>query len=431
MLYNESMNFINDSAKYGSKLGLENMQNLLESIGNPHKDLKIVHVAGTNGKGSTCAMLNSILTEAGYIVGLYNSPALVYFNEGIKLNSKAVTNEELAEVASTIKLGIDTMLGKGLDHPTQFEIVTAIAFEFYKLKKTDIVILEVGMGGRLDATNVIDTPLISVITPIALDHLNFLGDTIAKVAREKAGILKANCDVVVGKQEDEAMEVIKECAKQQNSRLTVVDYATLNIKSITKLGSIFDIKVDGNLYRDTKVRLIGEHQIDNGIVALNVIANLQRKGYKISEDSIRNGLAKVIWAGRLELLSDRPTILIDGAHNLHGAKALAKTIKAAFKYKRLIGVIGILEDKDIGGVFNEILPLCDEVIFTKPDNPRAKYPSELISYAKQYGVEYNVEEHIIKAYKLGKSMLAQDDLLLCCGSLYMIGKIRGQVSAIY
>lgn len=427
MTHEEAMKFIEDSSRFGSKLGLESIRTLLEYLENPQDALKYIHVAGTNGKGSTSSFLNSVLVRSGFNVGLYTSPHLITFNEGIKINSVNIKDEEIAKSANIVKNAVDKMLADGHQHPTQYEIVTAISFEYFKAMKVDIVILEVGMGGRLDATNVIGCPLVSIITPIAMDHVGFLGDTIEKVAAEKAGIIKPNCDVVVARQDKDALKVIEDVSKELNSNLYNVEYESIKVTDMSELGSTFNVQVREKEYEDLHVGLIGQHQIENALVALTAIEVLKKHGFEIHDLSIKLGLKETKWAGRLELIQEKPRILIDGAHNLHGAKALSRTIDNVFNYNKLVAVIGILSDKDIDGVFAQLLPLCDEIIFTKPANPRACDPRELIKYGEQYGIPCIVEEDIIRAYEIGKSKITDKDMLLCCGSLYMIGSIRDHV----
>lgn len=427
MTHEEAMKFIEDSSRFGSKLGLESIRTLLEYLENPQDALKYIHVAGTNGKGSTSSFLNSVLVRSGFNVGLYTSPHLITFNEGIKINSVNIKDEEIAKSANIVKNAVDKMLADGHQHPTQYEIVTAISFEYFKAMKVDIVILEVGMGGRLDATNVIECPLVSIITPIAMDHVGFLGDTIEKVAAEKAGIIKPNCDVVVARQDKDALKVIEDVSKELNSNIYNVEYESIKVTDMSESGSTFNVQVREKEYEDLHVGLIGQHQIENALVALTAIEVLKKHGFEIHDLSIKLGLKETKWAGRLELIQEKPRILIDGAHNLHGAKALSRTIDNVFNYNKLVAVIGILSDKDIDGVFAQLLPLCDEIIFTKPANPRACDPRELIKYGEQYGIPCIVEEDIIRAYEIGKSKITDEDMLLCCGSLYMIGSIRDHV----
>lgn len=424
MNYEKALEYIHGTYKFGSKLGLDNINYLLDLMDNPHKHLKVIHVAGTNGKGSTSSYINSILIEEGYKTGLFTSPYLEVFTERIKINNMNIPEEDLARVTKYVKDKVEIMLSHGKNHPTEFEIVTAIAFKYFYEMKVDFVVLEVGMGGRLDSTNVIN-PLISVITPIAMDHTDYLGDTIEKIAYEKAGIIKENSFVVSHPQEREAMEVIKRVCNEKKSRLFLVSTETSIIKEYNEFGIVFDIKVFDEIYKDIKIKLLGEHQINNVAVALTTIAVLKKEYYiDIKRSSIYNGLIKCKWPGRMEILKRNPTILIDGAHNTHGAQALRKTIDKIFPCRRIIGVIGILGDKDYKGILSEIIPLCTMVIGTKPNNPRALSLEKLKHEVDNFSVEFLGYDLIRDALGKAIQVAGDDDIILCCGSLYMIGEIR-------
>ncbi|WP_432408597.1 bifunctional folylpolyglutamate synthase/dihydrofolate synthase [Wukongibacter sp. M2B1] len=425
MNYNEALDYIHSTYKFGSKLGLENIRDLLELMGNPQESLKFIHVAGTNGKGSTSTFISEILIEEGYSVGLFTSPYLEEFTERIRINGDNIPKDDLAEATKIVKENVDTMLANGKQHPTEFEIVTAIALLHYKLKKVDYVVLEVGLGGRLDSTNVIENTLVSVITPIALDHTQYLGETLDKIAYEKAGIIKNESLVVVHPQDDKAMNMIEKVSADKKSKLFIAPTKTIEIKRYDEYGIIFDVEVIGKKYCDLEIGLLGKHQVNNATVALMAIKILSEcHGINISETSIRNGFKKAKWPGRLEVLRRKPTLLIDGAHNIHGAKALKRAIEETFKYDKLIAVIGVLGDKDVDGILKEIIPLCNEVIITKPNNPRA-ISLDLLK-EKIEALDKNVEmfEEIGKAVDRSLEISGENDLVLYCGSLYMIGDIR-------
>lgn len=427
MNYNEALDYIHGTYKFGSKLGLENINYLLELMGNPHKDLKVIHVAGTNGKGSTSSYINSILVEEGYKVGLFTSPYLEEFTERIQVNNKNMHKEDLGRITEFTKSKIDLMLSKGKNHPTEFEIVTAIAFQYFKEKGVDYVVLEVGMGGRLDSTNVIENPLVSVITPISLDHTDYLGDTIDKIAFEKAGIIKKNGYVVSHPQEEQAMDVVKKQCKEKNSRLFVPSIGTINIKKYDDNGIRFDIDILDNFYDDLEIGLLGEHQVNNVAVALTTVRILlDYHNITISNKAIKNGLKNAKWPGRMEIIQKNPIILIDGAHNLQGAVALRKTIERIFTGKNIIGVLGILGDKDYEGIINEIIPLCSRVIVTRPNNPRALSVDKMIKAIEPFSVVTEGHESIVEAVNRAVEVATAEDIILCCGSLYMIGGIRSK-----
>lgn len=429
MNYSEALSYIHNTYKFGSKLGLENIKDLLELMGNPHKDLRFIHVAGTNGKGSTSSFINSILIEEGYNVGLFTSPYIEEFTERIRINGNNIPKEDLAEVTEIVKSKVEVMLSHGKQHPTEFEIVTAIALLYYKIKEVDYVVLEVGLGGRLDSTNVIENTLVSVITPIALDHTEYLGDSLDKIAYEKAGIIKRNSCVVAHPQDKEAMKVIETIVCERESILTIAPIDTITVKKYDEFGINFDVKLEGEECSDYSIGLLGKHQANNATVALTAIVAL-KKYHKInvSDSSIRNGLKRAKWPGRLEVLKRNPTLLIDGAHNSHGARALKRSIKEIFNYDRLIAVIGVLGDKDVDGILSEVIPLCDKVIITRPNNPRAIPLDKLKEKIEALGREVLSYQDISEAIDKSLEISDKGDLVLYCGSLYMIGDVRSKLT---
>jgi dihydrofolate synthase/folylpolyglutamate synthase len=420
MNYQEALDFIHGTHKFSIKLGLDNVGHLLKLMGNPQDSLRYIHVAGTNGKGSTSSYMNQMLMAAGYKVGLYTSPFLEAFNERMQVNSENISNESLAEITTDVKGFIDLMLADGLNHPTEFEIVTAIAFEYFKREAVDLVVLEVGMGGRLDSTNVIKTPLISVITPVDLDHVEYLGDTIEKVAAEKAGIIKPNGITVIHPQAAGAMTVIETVCQQMQNKLIVAPTAHISVQSVTDAGTSFS--VDGEAYQ---IRMLGEHQTRNATVAITAIQTLN--GYAdfiVSQEAILKGLSEAIWHGRMEIMKRDPIVLIDGAHNLHGTKGLSKAVKTLFKGKHIVAVVGILGDKDVSGMLSEMVPLCHTVICTEPDNPRKMTADQLEIQVKAFGVETYTEPDIAMAYDKALALATKDSVVILFGSLYMIGAAR-------
>lgn len=424
MNYKEALNYINDKDKFGSRLGLDIMGKLLELLGNPHLDINYIHVAGTNGKGSTSAYLATILKETGYRVGLFISPYLERFNERISVNGKDISDNRLGEITSIIKDKIEIMLDEGYEHPTTFEIVTAIAFIYFKEKELDYVILEVGLGGREDSTNIIEDSIVSVITTIDYDHIDILGDTLAKIAYEKAGIIKENGLVISYPQQEEANQVIKKVCLEKSAELVEYSMENIQIKDVGEFGGIFDFQYKNSIYENLKITLIGKHQIYNASLALMTILILKDRGLiDIEEKHIRNGLQKTEWKGRLEILKRNPTFLIDGAHNLQGAQTLVDSLKK-FKYDRLILGIGILKDKDVEHIAETIIPLVDDIVITEVDIPRKMEAESLKKIFKKYNkniyIKKNISEAIDKTYQLAK----KDDLIVFGGSLYLIGDVR-------
>lgn len=425
MNYNEALQFIHESHKFGMRLGLDNIKKLLELLGDPQNNLKIIHVAGTNGKGSTCSFISSILKESGYKVGLYTSPFLETFTERIRVNGENIREEEVGKIVSLIKEKIEIMVSEGYSYPTEFEIVTAMAFYYYNQEKVDFVALEVGLGGRYDATNVIDKPVVSAITSISLDHTGILGDTLAKIAFEKGGIIKENCPTIVYPQQEEASEVIKNICAEKKSKYIECDFKNIEIKSSNINSQIYNCNINGKELRDLEIKLIGDHQIKNSIVALNVIEYLNDiKITNISEENIRKGLLETKWPGRIEKISENPMFIIDGAHNEEGAKSLANSIDKYFENKNKILVIGMLEDKDIESVLDLLIPKFNKVITTTPDNPRAIDANKLKEKIERYNIEVTCEPNIKEAVDYALKISNKDDVIISAGSLYMIGNVR-------
>lgn len=425
MNYQEALNYINESHKFGIRLGLDNMRNLLELLGNPQDKLNVIHVAGTNGKGSTCSFMTSILKESGYKVGLYTSPFLETFTERIKINGENIPEEDVARIVTLIKEKIE----QGDIYPTEFEIVTAMAFYYYCEQGVDFVALEVGLGGRYDATNIIKTSDVSVITSISLDHVGILGDTVAKIAYEKGGIIKENGTVMVYDQSDEAKDVIKDICKEKNAKYIEVKFDDINIKQSDIYSQVYDCSIMGKKYKDLEIKLIGDHQVNNSILALSAIDFLKEtKGLKITEEDIRKGLINTKWPGRIEKIMEKPIFIIDGAHNEDGARSLAKAIDKNFNGKKATLLIGMLEDKDIDGVLEILMPYFNKVITTTPDNPRAidseKLKDKISKYVDNIVSKPSIEEAV--EYTLKNS--SEDDIVISAGSLYMIGTVRTLVN---
>ncbi len=405
MSYSETVNYLYNLQKYGIKFGLDNISRLMSALDNPHRSFLSVHVAGTNGKGSTSAIIASILKTAGFKVGLFTSPHIISFTERVRVNGEEITENEVIELAEEIK---DIVVHLGDFSPTFFEVITAMALLYFKRKKVDIAVIEVGMGGRLDATNII-TPEISVITNISYDHKEFLGDTLKEIAHEKAGIIKKGVPVVASYQESEAMKVIEQKAIEKNSELYIYgrDFSSV-LKRNDSSGICFDYSSgDSFTINDLVLPLAGEHQMQNASVAIKaatiVLNNIpylpphppltkggQEGGYDsspVTHHFIRKGLEDVRWPGRLEIIKEDPPMLIDGAHNPAAAMALSEALKKNFpgKNKRIILVLGIMGDKDARGIMEPLLPLASEIIFTSPAYSRSASPEKLAGIAASLG----------------------------------------------
>lgn len=425
MNYREALDYIHGTKKFGSKLGLDNIRALLGLLENPQQDLKFIHVAGTNGKGSTSSFIANTLIEAGYKVGLFTSPYLEVFNERMRINNTDISDDSLAQITLNVKEKVEVMLSRGMNHPTEFEIVTAIAMEYFKKENVDFVVLEVGLGGRYDSTNVIEDSLASVITTISMDHTDILGDTIGKIAYEKAGIIKDNGLVISYPQDKEAQEVIIDVAQKKNSELIIVPIEKIEVIETTAFGSRFNFEYKDIKMLDLEIGLIGVHQIYNASTALTTILSLKERGcISISDEAIRKGLSNTKWSGRLEVLKRNPTFLIDGAHNIQGIHALKKTLKDVFKYNKLILGVAILADKDVDHMIEELVPIADKIIVTEANIFRAMKAEELAEKIKKYNNNVIIESNIEKAVEESFQIATENDLIVFSGSLYLIGDVR-------
>ena len=425
--YSEALDYIYDLTKYGIKLGLKNINYLLYLLGEPHKKLKIIHVAGTNGKGSTCSSISSILQSDGYKVGLYTSPHLVDFTERIKINHKSIDRKKVSELLERIKPYIEKVANTpSYGHPTFFEVITAMAFLYFFEEQVDFLVLEVGLGGRLDATNVCE-PLISVITHIDYDHMDKLGNSLEEIAREKGGIIKPEGIVISSNQYEEAYNEIKKIADEKNSHIYSVGREIIYkiVKSDIK-GVIFDLKGIYNEYKNLHTPLLGRHQADNSAAAITAIEALKIRGVNITEKAIRVGLEKVKWTGRLEIIQTNPTLVLDGAHNPSGIKVVRDALKEIFSYHRLILVLAIFADKDYKKMIQIIVPNADLIIATKTKNPRATPPQVIAKEAAQY-IDQNkiiITENIPQAINCAISNSKEDDLICITGSLCTVGEAK-------
>ncbi|WP_026477081.1 bifunctional folylpolyglutamate synthase/dihydrofolate synthase [Alkaliphilus transvaalensis] len=428
MNYQEALDFIHGTYKFGAKLGLENIKYLLKLLGNPHENINIIHIAGTNGKGSTSSMTHSILKAAGYKVGLYTSPYLETFTERIQINGENIPEERLAEITSLVKEKIQQMVEEGRNHPTEFEVVTAIGFYYFAQEEVDFLVLEVGLGGRLDATNVVENPLVSVITPVGYDHMQFLGDTLEKIAAEKGGIIKENSHVIVYPQADEATQVLKDICHEKNSEMLMVDFNKLEIHSSTIEEQTYTVDIFGKTYNHLEIHMAGIHQIYNSTSALAVVETLKHEyNVEISDEAVFKGLKEARWPGRLEIIKRDPLTIIDGAHNIHGAEALKKSIQSLLQDYSITLVIGMLADKDVEGYLDLIIPHVHRVVITEPDNPRAMEAEVLAEKLKKYNKALYIGKTIPEATKIALEITDQQEAILCAGSLYMIGEARKYV----
>ena len=430
MKYQEAMKYITEVGNFGSNYGLERTYKLLELLDNPQDKLKIIHVAGTNGKGSTTAMITSMLKGCGYKVGMYTSPFLEEFEERIQINGENIPKEKLAQLMTKIKYAVDKVIEEGYNHPTEFEIITALMFLYFATEEVDFAVVEVGLGGRLDSTNVI-TPILSVITSISFDHTNLLGNTLEEIAAEKAGIIKSCIPTVIYPQEEMAERVISSKCQELDSKLYKINKEDAKLINIIKEDKIYQqVKVKLDDEYDVKLPLLGEHQILNLAVALKALEVIKDKAPKLNMESIVKSIATVRWNGRLEIMSNSPYVVIDGAHNIQGITQLNKNINKYFEYKDMYLILGILADKDVEDMVKVITPKAKKVFTVTPNSMRAETAEELMNEVKKYNESCEAYNDYKNAFEDALKLCKKDDLLLISGSLYMIGEMRGIIKKI-
>lgn len=426
MNYEEAMNFIQNTNKFGSVLGLDNIRELLERLGNPQDQLRVVHIAGTNGKGSTLAFLAGIFRESGYRAGRYVSPASFSYEERFRINEENISKKDLCFYMEKIKNVAEEMVKDGLSHPTMFEIETALSFLYFLDKKVDVVLLETGMGGRLDATNVVKKPIATVIASIGMDHMQFLGDTLEKIASEKAGIIKEGCPVISYDNTKEVNEVIKNKAKQMHAKVTFVNSAGIRVLQESLNGESFSYRSsDGRWYEKIEIPLLGRHQINNAALALETL-NVIKNYYCISDFQTEDGMRKTIWRGRIEILEREPMVICDGAHNPDGAKSLLSFLQNNFTNQRLIYIMGVLSDKDYEQMVQILAPAADKIYTVAPDNPRALSSRELCNCISKYHQNVEERQRLTECLSEVRQKAEKDDVIIICGTLSFQNELINQ-----
>lgn len=419
MTYDEAVEFADSTKKYGSILGLESIRNLMQELGNVQEQLHIIHVAGTNGKGSVCAFLSAALTEAGYQVGRYNSPAVFERREVFRIGETMISKEEYAAVFERVQTACEVLKKRGCPHPTVFEVETAAAFLWFYEKKCDLVLLETGMGGETDATNLITHPVCSVLTSIGMDHMQYLGNTIEEIAKVKAGIIKKGCPVVALKQGDSVCEVIKNKAEECGSRCVLVE-----VPQYMQEAPIWGTTLQDVHYGSVHTALGGIWQRENLSLALAVLKLLEESGYPITKEAVQSGIAKTIWHGRYEVLQTEPLFIIDGAHNPIAAKRLKETIEKDFTNREIIYIIGVLADKEHEKMLRLLLPGAKAVFTVTPDSPRALDGESLAKEAQKYADNIWYVPDIGKAVKMAKETAKESDVILAVGSLSYLKEVK-------
>ena len=416
MTYEEALSYIHSICWKGSKLGLDRTRELLGKLNDPQKELKFIHIAGTNGKGSTAAMLSSILEEAGYRVGLYTSPFINRFNERMQVNHQPIPDEELAALTEYVRPHADAMA----DSPTEFELITALAMVWFARQKCDIVVLEVGMGGELDSTNIIDVPEAAVIAAMGMDHVKELGPTMADIARAKAGIIKEGGRVVSYGGNPEADEVIAAVCRARNASLCQPDFSAIVPGDFSLEGQTFSYKG----WRGLRIPLVGAYQMNNAAVVLETVEVLRQRGWSVSDEAVRQGLADTRWPARFEVLRRDPVFIVDGGHNPHGIRATAESLSRLFPGRKITFVTGVMADKDVEHILGLIVPLADQFFTVRPDNPRAMDAGELAARIEAMGAKATPCASVRDGVDRAIQAEGPHGVACALGSLYMSGEVR-------
>ena len=421
MTPNEALDYIHSVCWKGSIPGLGRTRELLHKMGDPQDQLQFVHIAGTNGKGSTAAMTANILRKAGYRVGLYTSPYIFRFHERMQVDGQCISDEELAEITEFVKPLAEAME----DHPTEFELVTCIAMEYFKRHHCDVVSLEVGMGGELDSTNVILPPLVAVLTNIGLDHTEFLGDTLEKICETKSKIIKAGSIAVTYREKPSVEAVIEARCRAVGAKWMPADFDSLHLVSASLEGQVFD----WGDYREIHLPLLGRHQLYNAAVVLTIVQALRKKGLNISDEAVRQGIASVSWPGRFELVARNPLFIVDGGHNPQCIEALVNNVRDYLGDKRLTVLTGVLADKDYADMYEDMAQYVTRFVTVTPPNPRALSAQALAEYLQRFGKPVTACETVAQGVALAKELAGPDGVVLAYGSLYMVGDIEDAARA--
>lgn len=422
MNYREAMDYIEELQQYGSVMGLATIRELCARLNNPQDQLKFVHIAGTNGKGSVLAYVSTVLSAAGYRTGRYISPTVKEYRERFQIDGRMITQSGLCKYLEQVRDAAQAMAAEGFAHPTAFEVETAAAFLFFLDKQCDIVVLETGLGGAQDATNVITTTLAAVFTSISMDHMGVLGDSIEQIAAEKAGVIKSKCYVITAKQPPEVMKVIRQTALLQKAKLYTADVTrTKNVRyGVTKQHFTYD------KYKNLEITMAGQFQIDNAVVALETLAVLGRQGYELPEDKLRRGMAETCWRGRFDVIGKRPLFIADGAHNEDASKRLAESIRFYFTNKRIIYIMGMLKDKEYDKVIRNTYELAEHIItVTPPLRDRAMHAYDLAQAAREYHGSVTVADSVQESVEIAYLLAGQDKecVIIAFGSLSYLGEL--------
>lgn len=424
MNYTEAREFINKTSARGIEPGLTTIENLLMLLGNPQDELKFIHVAGTNGKGSVLAYLSSVLQESGYTVGQYISPTLFSYRERIQINAEPIDRDSFARIVSRVSGAMEQMEAENMALPTVFEVETAVSFLYFREKQCDLVLLEVGMGGRLDATNVIRTPVLTVLAPIGMDHMSFLGDSLAQIAWNKAGIFKRGAIAVSAQQKQEAREVILQEAQKTGCACTFVDPEKITGVQYGLREQSFHYGEFGSIV----ISLAGKHQISNAALALECIRALRTLGYEITYDHVLNGMRSAVWRGRFTVIHESPLVIMDGAHNPDAAQALCDTVREYFPDRKKYFILGVFSDKEYDKIIDKTAGLAQHIFTVQtPDNPRALPAEKLAEAVRRVNPSVEAAKSIRDAVDRCIQMAQKDDVILIFGSLSFLGEAQEAV----
>lgn len=411
----EALDYVNGTRWRGAEASLRRIRELMSLLGDPQKKLRFVHIAGTNGKGSCAAMTASVLRACGYRTGLYTSPYLYRFNERMQVNGEMIEDEALCRRISAVRDKAEKMD----EHPTEFELMTAAAMLYFLEEKCDIVVLEVGLGGRFDATNVVDTPECSVIMNIGLDHTAILGGTVEEIAAEKAGIIKKNCPCVLYEQEKSVMDVVAERCRELDAPLTTADFSAIEPVFDSLEGQAFQYK--GAMYA---LPLLGAHQLRNAAVVLETVGVLRARGWRLEDGDVEHGLYATSWPGRFELCAEEPDFIVDGGHNPQCAETVAENLMHYFPDNKRVLLIGVLRDKDYEKMTEILAPCADEFVTVAPDSPRALSAEELAGVLSRFSKPVTPCASVAEAVDTAKELAGEDGMVCASGSLYLVGSVR-------
>ncbi len=426
MNYREAMEYMEELHQYGVVMGLTTMKELCARLDNPQEQLKFVHIAGTNGKGSVLAYVSTVLQTAGYKVGRFISPAVTDFREQFQVDGRMITQSGLCKYLERVKQAAEEMAADGLDHPTVFEVETAVAFLYFLDKQCDIVVLETGLGGALDSTNVIMNTLAAVFTSISMDHMGILGDSLDKIAAAKSGIIKNKCYVISAKQQPEVMKVLRQSALLRKAKFYTADVARAkNVKyGMTKQSFTYD------KYKNVEIAMPGQFQIENAVVSLETLSALERQGYSIAEDKLRKGFLQTVWHGRFDVIGKRPLFIADGAHNEDASVKLAENIRFHFTNRKIIYIMGMLKDKEYDKVIRNTYELAKHIItVTPPVADRAMHAYELAQAVREYHDSVTVADSVQEAVEMAYLLAGQDKdcVIIAFGSLSYLGELMDVV----